>query len=601
MRTIHKMCIIIVLLLVTACTTRKDIPIPLPDKAGNYKHFMMYAQKYIREQMKRYNVVGVSVALIDSNRIVWSQGFGYADKEKRVKATQNTIYRIGSVTKVLNSVGILKAQEQNKINIDYPIRKYLPHFAMKSPEYLVDKITLKSLLAHHSGIGAPDMITTNFENNPKALDCAYGINVFRKLYLAYTPHTATLYSNQGTYLSSCILEKQVDENYTDYIQKNILLPLEMNHSIYDTNINLDNGATPYRNGNRIKSASFYTLGAVGLNSNVIDMGKLLIMILNDGRYKTRQILKKSSIEEMLKIQNRDIKIDFDNPMALGLFVENHYEEPIYYHTGRSSGYLAAIAFSKRSKLGIVVLVNDDSKEAFLDKITKNLLKAALETKYKRRFFQHVVPIEKYAKSDFEGRYVLEPVSMDYMPSMITIVKTGTGYKVDSGYGSFDLKKEHGCYMLDSTDTVVNQIEEFRKVPKNSCLYTIENRDIKFIFYQSSKDFVIIASAFRDNHQIKKWDDYLGSFLPITPLRNKEKSLRIDHIRLIKKDQLFVLEIYMEDGFVMRAPLQIIDEKHARVAIAALTSIDVIEIEKRGHHLCINFGIHRFCRDTREDE
>jgi len=313
------------------------MPIPLPDKAGNYNHFKSYAEKYIRQQMKQHNIVGVSVAVVENDRIMWSKGFGYADKEKRVKATKNTIYRIGSVTKVLNSVGILKAQEQHKININLPIIKYLPHFAMKSPKYLVDKITLKSLLAHHSGIGAPDIITTNFQNNPKALDCTYGINLFKKLYLAYTPSMATLYSNQGVYLSSCILEKQVGENYVSYMQKNILLPLEMNYSAYDTNIHLDNSASPYRDGKKIKSASYYTLGAVGLNSNVVDLGKLLIMLINDGRYKNKQILKQSSIDEMLKIQNRHIKLDFDNPMALGLFVENHYTEPIYYHTGRSSG------------------------------------------------------------------------------------------------------------------------------------------------------------------------------------------------------------------------------------------------------------------------
>jgi len=134
--------------------------------------------------------------------------------------------------------------------------------------------------------------------------------------------------------------------------------------------------------------------------------------------------------------------------------------------------------------------------------------------------------------------------------LITIVKDDTNYKVHTKHGSFDLKKENGCFVFDSADPVVNQIEEFRKVPKNSCLYTIENKDIKFIFYQSHNDFIIVASAYR--------------------------------------------EVYMEDGFVMKSPLQIIDEKRARVSIAALTSIDMIEIEKSKHTLCLNIGIHKFC-------
>jgi len=589
----------IITFLTTACTNRLEMSMPLPKKAGDYEQFRIFATKYIEKQMKKYNVPGASIAIVDGNKIIWAKGFGYADKKNKIKANSSTIYRIGSVTKILNALGILKAQEQNRLNINQSITKYLKKFKMKSPKYLTNKITLKSLLAHHSGIGSPDMLTTNFENNPKALDCKYGIKLFQKLYLAYIPNTATVYSNQGVYLSGCILEKVVHMKYTAYIYKNILNPLEMNHSKYGINMNENGGAKPYRNSKQINSAPFYTLSAVGLNSNVMDLGKLIIMIVNNGIYKNKQIIKPASIEEMLKIQNKNIKIDWDNPMALGLFIENHYPEPVYYHMGRSSGYLAAIAFSKKSKLGIVLLVNDDSKDIFLEKVVKKIFQYAWEIKHKKRFKKKLLSMNnKYFKTNFKGMYVLEPNSMDYEPSIIQIAKEHNKYKVQSEYGEFYLKQDNNCYKIRDPLNITDKINEFKKIPKNTCFYTIRNRNTKFIFYRhgNSDDFIIFATKFKNNFSITSWNNYIGTYIPKFIQYNREKFFRFDHLQIIKKNNYFVLKVYLQDGTILKTPLEILDKTHAKVPLMALTSIRVIEIKKDKNNTYLNIGVHKFKKE-----
>ena len=80
----------------------------------------------ILTEMKKHKITGVSIAVVDDGKLVWSEGFGYSNKEERVVATPHTIYRIGSITKVFTATAIMQLVERGLLDLDQPVAEYLP-------------------------------------------------------------------------------------------------------------------------------------------------------------------------------------------------------------------------------------------------------------------------------------------------------------------------------------------------------------------------------------------------------------------------------------------------------------------------------------------
>lgn len=107
---------------------------------------------YINRHMAEQQVTGLSIALVDDQRLVWARGFGYADKENGYPAAADTIYEIGSNTKTFTAAAIMRLQDEGRLDIDQPLTRYLPGFSIHQRFSSSAPITLRSMLTHHSGI-----------------------------------------------------------------------------------------------------------------------------------------------------------------------------------------------------------------------------------------------------------------------------------------------------------------------------------------------------------------------------------------------------------------------------------------------------------------
>src|SRR5437660_1659707 len=85
-------------------------------------------EPFIRHQVEDKKLPALSIAVVDDQRIVWSAGFGFADVTKTRPATADTIYRVGSVTKLFTDLAVMQLVEQGKLDLDAPVTKYLPDF-----------------------------------------------------------------------------------------------------------------------------------------------------------------------------------------------------------------------------------------------------------------------------------------------------------------------------------------------------------------------------------------------------------------------------------------------------------------------------------------
>jgi CubicO group peptidase (beta-lactamase class C family) len=117
--------------------------------------------------MAERDITGASIALIDGEDIVWSGGFGCTNRSANVKVTGDTLFHVGSISKSFTALGALKAVAQNLIALDDPLKKYLPWFFVNSRfgTAAFEQITIRHLLAHHSGLGTWSPLRGHGERN----------------------------------------------------------------------------------------------------------------------------------------------------------------------------------------------------------------------------------------------------------------------------------------------------------------------------------------------------------------------------------------------------------------------------------------------------
>ena len=133
---------------------------------GDYSYTKAYIAWLIDREMKKKEVTGLSIALIDDQQVVWAQGFGFADAANKVAATPETIYRAGSISKLFTATAAMQLAEQGKLDIDQPIQSSLPEFSIKSRFANSGPITPRTLMTHHSGL-LSDLIKESYTRQPE--------------------------------------------------------------------------------------------------------------------------------------------------------------------------------------------------------------------------------------------------------------------------------------------------------------------------------------------------------------------------------------------------------------------------------------------------
>ena len=118
--------------------------------AAKYAPAIAAIEKLIAREVAGKGLPALSIALVDDQTIVWAKGFGFADPDKRTAATAETVYRVGSVSKLFTDIGIMQLVERGEVDLDAPVNKYLPDFKPGNP--FGKPITLRQLMSHRAGL-----------------------------------------------------------------------------------------------------------------------------------------------------------------------------------------------------------------------------------------------------------------------------------------------------------------------------------------------------------------------------------------------------------------------------------------------------------------
>jgi beta-lactamase family protein len=115
-----------------------------------YAQVAAQLQRLAEHEVSEKHLPGLSLALVDDQQIVWAQGFGFADPEKKIEANAETAYRVGSVSKLFTDIAIMQLVERGHLDLDAPVTNYLPDFQPKNP--FGTAITLRELMSHRAGL-----------------------------------------------------------------------------------------------------------------------------------------------------------------------------------------------------------------------------------------------------------------------------------------------------------------------------------------------------------------------------------------------------------------------------------------------------------------
>ena len=152
---------------------------------------------FIEKEIKDKNIVGLSIARVDDQSIIWKEGFGFADQNKNVKAGPETVYRAGSISKLFNAMAVMKLVEAGKMDIDRPLATYLPEFKIKSRFGSTDGITPRTIMTHHSGLPS-DLWDGHYGEHP--MPFTQIVHAIKDEYVAYPPNMIMGYSNLAVLL-----------------------------------------------------------------------------------------------------------------------------------------------------------------------------------------------------------------------------------------------------------------------------------------------------------------------------------------------------------------------------------------------------------------
>lgn len=305
---------------------------------------------YIRAEMERQHIPGLSLAVVKNGEIQKSAGYGLANVEAGLPVRSETVFQIQSITKTFTASGVMLLVEQGKIGLEDKLTKYLDDL----PENW-SGVTIRHLLTHTSGI--KDFINEPTVDMRKDIEPVEVIESLRKLPLNFPTGDKYAYSNTGYHLLAMVIQKVTGKFWSDYLEETILDPLQMNDTrvIGWANV-ITNRAAGYlwvdgklQNGRHIAPTILGYAGG-GFRSTALDLAKW------DAALCSEKILKRATLEQMWT----PAKLNDGSNMSYGLgwSIGKHRGHRLISHTGsHMTGFKTALTRFVDDQLTVIVLTN----------------------------------------------------------------------------------------------------------------------------------------------------------------------------------------------------------------------------------------------------
>src|SRR5262245_29142381 len=351
-----------------ACVTLLHAAAPPPD-----------VDAWVARAMRTFEVPGLALAIVKDDAVVVAKGFGVRKLGATAPVDSRTLFGIASNTKAFTATALGLLVEENKIAGDAPVVRYLPAFALSDP-YVTRELTVRDLLVHRSGLGlgAGDLLWWP----PSTYNRKEIAQRLRFIPLATSFRTAYAYDNVLYLVAGELIEAVSGQSWEDFVASRILAKVGMTgsnvrHSAAAAGGNVAAPHAPI--DGRVRPiapfASDNTNPAGGINSSADDMARWLRVQLSGGRLADgSRLFSPATARELTSIvtpipivdpppELPPLKSDFHG-YALGFDIRDYRGHKAVMHTGVLPGYVSRVIMIPEANLGVAVLTNQESGEAF---------------------------------------------------------------------------------------------------------------------------------------------------------------------------------------------------------------------------------------------
>lgn len=365
--------LILAVWLLSACA-----PSPLQPEAP-LEGLASHLDRRVPALLARYRIPGASLALVRGGRLAWSGAYGYADRERRLPATTETVFQVASISKTVTAWGVMRLVERGLLDLDAPVERYLSRWQLRDPPALRELVTVRRLRSHSAGL--PSIVYSDVlsGSSPPALeDLLSGLGEpAARARLVRPPGSAFLYSNPGFVMLELIVEERSGEPFAVYMTEEILRPLGMSSSSFERDgVPSARIATGYGfDGSPAPDLPLAAKAPGGLYATAPDLARFVAAGTRGagGEPAGRGVLKPESVARLHtpEIETRGLFALASDAYGLGHFVETlSCGQRVVMHGGENAGWISHFYAVPEAGEGIVILTNSERSHRFVAQVVE---------------------------------------------------------------------------------------------------------------------------------------------------------------------------------------------------------------------------------------
>ena len=392
-----------------SCDNRlQNIPV-----SPGYELIVEKLQDAINYEIDGKDLNAISIALVNDQKVLWAQGFGYQDPKNLIPADANTVYRVGSVSKLFTDMAIMQSVENKELDLDAPIQKYLPDFTPNNPYDI--SITLRQLMSHRSGLIREPKSGNYFADDEvslkKTVESIIGST------LVHPPESKTKYSNAAIAVVGYTLESVFKTPYVDYMKKNVLEKIGMSNSSFAPNKKIHSRlakAKMWSYDGREFPAPIFELGLIpagSLYAPVTDLAKFLKLLFSDGIGEKGNVISPNTLKEMVTPQFGG---DYTRGYGIGFALSKHQGYQKIGHGGAIYGFSTQLSALPEIKLGVVTASSVDITNSITTKLSNYALDLLIAHKKNLPLpnYKKTSPISRNLAEAYVGHYIHNNAQID---------------------------------------------------------------------------------------------------------------------------------------------------------------------------------------------
>lgn len=403
---------------------------------------------FINRMLKEWNVAGVTISVVEKNKVILAKGFGYKDYENKIPVTENTLFAIGSCTKAFTSSLLSFPMKDGKLDLDKPVNNYLPELRFIKDE-MTNTITARDMMSHRTGLPRHDLAWYSAKTRRDSL--LYIIRYFEPS----TSLRQTWQYNNFMFLAQGVLaEKLSGKTWEQLIQQNLFTPLGMtasNMSMNDHQKAIDFSLGYNEKDGVINKMKFMNIDAMGpagsINSNAKDMANWVTMWINGGKYNGKEIIPAAYFNQAISSQmiiggnlpTKEQSDVFFSNYGFGWFLANYRGHYRVEHGGNIDGFSTSTSFFPSDSIGVFISVNQNGSP--VPSIIRNtIVDRMLGLKFRDWHQLRKTDVEKAKAAEKEKQKADSSLrKMGTKPSHSLVDYTGV-YK-NEGYGTLIITQE----------------------------------------------------------------------------------------------------------------------------------------------------------------